>query len=151
MKTHTRQIIALMGGYLLVVGIFCPIISMPMVGYVSFFSLMKYGSYAIAAVGASAISFGFRKQFKGLYISFIVGFGIISYYLINLCIYLDNTKKLKGLVLDGNVNIKREAAQKLFADLTQVQWGWAILFMGIFLMLTAAVVEGEKTHDNALL
>lgn len=147
-KINIAQLIGFLGVGLLLLGIFCPIVSLPVVGTLSYFRNGSEEGIALLGLSIASIFCLIRRKFAWLY-----GTGLWALVLV-VAPFLHLQNKL--------IEIKSEANRELvgnpfrgLADLamesTQLQWGWVILFLGVTLLLTSAYLQKRKLDRQAFL
>ena len=144
----SSQTLGYIGIFILIVGIFAPMMSAPVVGTLSYF---RNGSEeAIVLLVLSAFSvFCLKKE----YYSWLYGPATWSFLLISFTFYyyhslLSDTKSSINEELLGNPF--RGLADAAMAS-TQLEWGWVLLFLGSGLVLLAAYQKRRRLDKQAFL
>lgn len=140
-RINDAQRIGFLGVGLLMFGTFCPIISLPFKGTLSYYHTEPQAGIMLLGLSLVSVICLIKKQSSWLY-----GTGL---WLLLLVIgpFLHYQGKL--------TQIKAEAARELagnpfrrLADLAiesaELQWGWVVLFLGVSLVLSAAYLQKRK-------
>ena len=142
------QLLGFVGAGVLLLGIFCPIISAPLIGSVTYF---KGGSEEGIALVGLAIASIFCLA-KGKY-SWVYGTGLWSFLLVALPFvgYQARIADVKSQVSEDLIgNPFRGLADAAIASV-QLQWGWILLFLGSGLVLTAAYLKKRHLDKQAFI
>lgn len=135
--TYSKQaIIGLVGTALLFFGVFCPIITLPIVGDVNYFHNGK--GDGVALIVFSLLSF-LSIMFKQERIPFYVGIGslvFLSYNIYYITKNINETMEMTSQKLAGNPF--QDVINAAF-NTAQLQWGWAVLFFGALLLVLTPI------------
>lgn len=132
---HTAQIIGFMGCLILVIGVFAPLVRLPLIGSINYFrNGTGDGVLILALVAVSLILLLFR-EYRWLWITGLTSLGIISYAFISIITTI--FKARDALESELSEDIFSELANVLM-EVVQVEWGWIALFFGTGLILFAA-------------
>lgn len=148
LDTGSSQTLGFIGIAILVIGIFTPMMSAPVVGTLSYF---RDGSEeAIALLVLSAFSIFFLKK---EYYSWLYGPATWSFLLISVTFYhyyslISETKASVNDDLIGNPF--RGLADVAMASM-RLEWGWTLLFAGSILVLFAAYQKRRHLDKQAFL
>ena len=139
MKQGTKQLLGLTGSIILFVGVFAPIVSIPIVGNLNYFQNGKGDGTFVLILAVISFIFVLLKIFRGLWFTGLGSMAIMIFTFINLQTILTNTKTQMEIELEGNPfrGLADVAMQSI-----QLQWGWALLFIGaVFVIASAAIKE----------
>jgi hypothetical protein len=140
------QIIGITGTVLVVLGVFTPVVSLPIVGTVSLFSNGSENGIAVLFLAIASIVCMLRGIYPwvygtGLGLLLIVG-GVFA--------------RLSSTIATLKSNAERELSGNPFRGLAdaamasvQLQWGWVILFLGIGMVLTSAYLKKPRLNRQA--
>lgn len=144
----TKSLCGLFGSLLLFIGVFAPIVSVPVVGNVNYMSSGD-GIVGWLLIFLAIVSFGFTilEEYRGLWFtgSAAVLLLIVSFF------------NFQSKLSEAKANLDRELAGNPFkgiaeaaVDTVQLQWGWALLMGGAVLLITAAALrEDEKQKGSS--
>lgn len=74
-----RRIVTVIGGLLMIVGVFLPMLSIPILHDDSYFELSPGGACTILVLGALSIVIALFKRFRLLYLTGLVALGLLVY------------------------------------------------------------------------
>lgn len=135
-----KQLFGLIGSAVLFVGVFTPIVSIPLMGNLNYFQNGKGDGVIILVLAIISFILVLLKKFKGLWFTGIGSVAIMIFTFINFQIALSSSKMQIETELSGNPfrGIADMAMQSV-----QIQWGWALLIVGaIFVIVSAAIKDG---------
>ena len=126
-----KQILGLVGSIILILGVFMPLISMPIMGSLNYIQNGKGDGLFILLLAVVSLILVVLKKYKGLWFTGFGSLAIMAYTFINLQIWISESQ--------------RELAGNLFAGLAtvQLQWGWAVLTIGAVLIIASAAIKEE--------
>ena len=141
---ESKQLIGLIGSIVLFVGVFTPIVSVPIMGNFNYFQNGKGDGVYVLILAVISLILVLIKKYKGLWITGLGSFGIIAYTFIKLQIKLSEAK----------ADIHSEFAEKSSRNLAnslvqsvQLQGGWALLIVGVALVIASAAMKDEIQTD----
>jgi len=140
---NTKQLLGLMGSIVLFVGVFAPIVSVPIVGNINYFNNGKGDGTIVLFLAAVSLILVFAKKYKGLWFTGLGSFGLMLFSFVNLLSRISEAKAKMESELAGNPfrGLADIAMQSL-----QVQWGWALLVVGAALIIASAAVKAESPY-----
>lgn len=138
-----KQTMAIVGSVLLFVGVFTPILSMPIVGNLNYFQNGKGDGVIILIFAAVGLYFAVKEQFKFVLYAGIFSLGLLASTMVRIMMRLHDMKSEMETSLAGN-------PFRGFVDMAyqsiQLQWGWAILFVGGGLMVASALMKDSSSN-----
>ena len=137
-KKGTKQLLGLIGSAVLFVGVFAPIVSIPIMGNMNYFQNGKGDGVIVLVLAVISLILILLKKFKGLWFTGLGSMGVMVFTFINFQINLTNTRTQMETELVGNPfrGIADMAMQSV-----QIQWGWALLIIGAVLLITSAAIK----------
>jgi len=142
---ETRQTLGLIGSVILFLGVFAPIISVPIIGNINYFQNGKGDGVIIFALSGVSLVLTLTKKYKGLWFTGIASLGILGYTFINFHMKMGEMKEKMNVELAGN-------PFRGFADIAvqsvQFQWGWALLIVGATIILIAAAIKSPAIQNS---
>src|ERR1044071_7928318 len=139
-RQKKKLTLALAGAALLVVGVFLPIVSMPMVGSVNYFANGRGDGIIVIILAAAAAALALTKRYKFVTFVGLASLALVSYTLFRLISGLNTARAEMENSLAGN---PFKGLGDAFLSSVQVQWGWLPLVVGSFLVMAAGLVAPE--------
>lgn len=144
-----KSIIGVMGSIVLFIGVFTPILSVPVIGSLNYFQNGKGDGVIILILAVLSLVFALRKNYKGMWITGFASLCVIGFTFMNIQMKMSEIKKQMDIDLAGNPfrGIADMALQSF-----QIQWGFAILLIGAGVVLIAAAIKepvfGESVRTS---
>ena len=137
-KKGTKQLLGLIGSAILFVGVFAPIVSIPIMGNINYFQNGKGDGTIVLVLAVVSVILVLLKKFKGLWFTGLGSMAIMVFTFINFQMNLANIKTQMEAELAGNPfrGIADMAMQSV-----QLQWGWALLIVGAVLVIASAAIK----------
>ena len=115
-KNGTKQLLGLIGSVILFVGLFTPIVNITIIRKtinMNYFQYWKDDGTIILFLAAVSLLFALLKIFKGLWFT-----GLIC----------------MAILVSDFINIQG-------SPIIQIQWGWALLIIGVVLVIASAAIK----------
>jgi len=115
-KNRTKQLLGLLGSVILFVGLFAPIVNITIIRRtvnMNYFQYWKDDGTIILFLAAVSLLLALLKIFKGLWFT-----GLIC-----MTILVSNFINIQG------------------STIIQIQWGWALLIIGVVLVIASAAIK----------
>jgi len=137
-KKGTKQLLGIIGSAVLFVGVFTPIVSMPIMGNINYFQNGKGDGVIVLVLAVISLILILLKKFKGLWFTGLGSMGVMIFTFINFQINLANARTQMETELVDNPfrGIADMAMQSV-----QIQWGWALLIVGAVLVIASAAIK----------
>ncbi len=137
---NRKQLFGLIGSIVLFVGVFAPVVSVPIVGNMNYFQNGKGDGTIILIFAAISFVLALIKKYKGLRFTGLGSIGIMLFTFINFHYRMSQVKAQMEAELRGN-------PFRGLADMTlqsvQLQWGWALLIVGAVLIIASAAMKED--------
>lgn len=138
---NTQKILGLSGSAVLALGVFVPIVSLPIVGNINYFNNGQGDGIFILLIALVAAALSFFGRYKFLWIP---GAASLVLLLITLTRFIQVVNDAKTELTDSLVgNPFAGLAEGLMASV-QLQWGWMLLFLGSIVIVSASFVPSIK-------
>jgi hypothetical protein len=134
-----KQIFGLVGSLLLLMGVFMPIISLPIIGSMNYFQNGKGDGVIILVLAVISLVITLTKKYKLLLITGFLSLGMMAFTLINFWVRMNDLEKSMG------DNPFAKSLGKAVMSTVQIQWGWIVLVIGAVTLIVAALI---KNNDN---
>jgi len=135
--TSACRILGLIGSGVLFVGVFMPIVSLPVLGKLNYFNNGKGVGVILIIMAVASLILIAVKQHRLLWVTGLGSLALLVYTYIVLQKFIKEVTESVGQELSGNpfAELVTVAFQSV-----QLQWGWAIMVVGAVLLLAAAFV-----------
>jgi hypothetical protein len=142
---NTKQMLGLIGSIVLFLGVFMPIVSVPIIGSMNYFQNGKGDGVMILVLAVVSLLLVLTKQYKGLWLTGIGSLAVMAYTFINFQTKIADMKKQMQSELTGNLfqGLADTAMQSI-----QLQWGWALLVVGAGLVIASAAMKNENKENR---
>ena len=135
---ESRQVVGTIGALLLFIGVFSPIVSIPIMGSIIYFEAGGVDCVAVLVLAAVSFLLLLAKRYRGLWFTGLASLGVLAFTFVSLQFKMAEMKNMLRVELAGN-------AFHGFADIAvqsvQIQWGWALLLIGAITILCAASMK----------
>ncbi|MBL7893115.1 MAG: hypothetical protein JNL63_10825 [Bacteroidia bacterium] len=146
MKITKQQITGIVGADLLVIGLFLPVVNVPLMGDCNFFEvgnfngLLDYSlkgiAYGIIGLGAASMLLSVLNYCRGLLITGLIAIGAFALTL----------KQFNDL----SANLHDDVATNFLMNITNttvdesnLRWGWIILFAGAVVLIVTSFLRSQ--------
>jgi len=141
---NTKQLLGLIGSIVLFVGVFAPIVSVPIMGNMNYFQNGKGDGTIILILSVVSLVLVLAKKYKGLWLTGLGSMAVMAFTFINFQMKMSEAKaqmetKLAGNPFRGLADIAMQSVQ--------LQWGWALLIVGAALVIASAAIK-EDSQPN---
>lgn len=128
------RILGIIGAILLIVGIFCPIVSILGIN-LSYFDSFRMESGAvdgliIAGLGVISLVIALLNKTRILIVTGLLALGVMAIDFFNF----------KSKMSEASSSANPELSSTL-SNLVQLQWGWAVLLLGALLLIVAGILK----------
>jgi hypothetical protein len=137
-KKGTKQLLGLIGSAVLFVGVFAPIISLPIMGNMNYFQNGKGDGTIILVLAVISFIFVLLKMFWVLWFTGMGSIALLFFTFFNFQKIFTDINTQTGTELAGNPfgGLADIAMQSV-----QIQWGWALLIIGAALLIASAIIK----------
>lgn len=140
-----KQILGILGAIFLLIGVFAPMVKIPLLGNISFFDNNKFTGILIVIFALISLFFIFTRRFRFLWLSSIASLAVMGYTAWEaqkpLSSIKSKTSKVLGERLTGKITDK--ITDKAI-DYVHIQWGLIFLILGLILIIISAVLPTTK-------
>ncbi len=136
-----KQKVGLIGSAMLFLGVFTPIVHLPIVGDLNYFRNGQGDGVIVLLLAIASSIFILLKKYKIVWITGLTTLGVIFWTFINL----------QGKITSATEEMRNQLAGNPLAGLgdlavqsIQLQWGWGILALGGILVIVSVVLKEEN-------
>ena len=144
---NTKQLLGFIGSIVLFIGVFTPIVSVPIMGNMNYFQNGEGDGTIVLVLAVISLILVLAKKYKGLWFTGIASLGIMLFTFMSFQSKMSQLTQLKA-------DMESELAGNPFRGLAdmaiqsiQLQWGWALLLVGAALVIASAAAKDE-TQEN---
>ena len=142
---NKKQKTAFAGSALLIVGVFLPILSVPILGSIDYFRGGEGDGVVILALGAVSLALTFAKKYKGLILTSALSSGMLGFTLVNFYLKMSDMKAKYAKTMGDNpfAGIGQMAMETI-----KLEWGWVVLIAGVVLLGVSVVMKDDPDPKN---
>lgn len=145
---NTRKLLGLIGSITLFIGVFTPIVSIPLIGNANYFRNGQGDGTIVLILAVISIILVLKEKYKWLWYTGIGSLGIMLFSFLNF----------QSIMSKAKLDMKSELAGNPFRGLAdvaiqsvQLEWGWALLIFGATCVIASAAKKDNpqvQTHEN---
>lgn len=137
---NTKQLLGLIGSVVLFIGVFAPIVSVPIMGNMNYFQNGQGDGTIILVLAAASLVLVLAEKYKILWFT---GSASLAVMLLTLVDFQARISQLKeNMELELVDNPYRGLADMAISSI-QLQWGWALLVVGAVLVIISAALKNK--------
>jgi Tfp pilus assembly protein PilE len=140
------KISVIVGSVVLAIGVFCPIISAPVIGTLNYFHNGNGDGVILLMLAAISIFLAMKDEFKYIWWTGIASLAVTIIGFIGFQWKLSDIKSSMESELRGN---PFRGLADAAVNSIQLQWGWIIILLGLGLIIAGAYLQ-EKENINKL-
>lgn len=141
-----RQILGVVGAATLFIGVFLPIVSLPIVGAQNYFQNGRGDGTILLVIAGAALLTTMVKRFVWVSIAGFVSLTLLGYTFITF----------RSRIAEMRAAMDRDLADNPFKGIgeammqsIQLQWGWAVLVVGALLLCAAGLAKAAPEGEAA--
>ena len=142
---NNRQLLGIIGSALLFIGVFMPIVKFPIVGDMNYFQNGKGDGIFIIVFAVGSFALVLARQYRGLWFTSIASAAVLAFTFFNFHSKINQMKVQMDADLAGN---PFRGLADLAVQSVQLQWGWAVLVVGVVFLVAAAAVKDQGTQQD---
>ena len=135
-----KQLLGLIGSIVLFIGVFAPIVSIPIVGNMNYFQNGKGDGTIILVLAVISLILVLTMKYNGLWFTSIGSIGVMLFTFINFQSKISQVKADMDSELADN---PFRGLAEMAMQSVQLQWGWALLVVGAALVIASAAIKEE--------
>jgi hypothetical protein len=141
----SKQLTGLIGSIVLFIGVFAPIVSVPIVGNMNYFQNGEGDGTIILILATISFILVLAKKYGGLWFTGIGSLMVMLFTYMSFQSRMSQAKADMETELAGNpfLGLADMAIQSV-----QLQWGWALLIVGAALLIASAAMNDEIQADR---
>src|SRR5262245_21272687 len=140
---NNRQLLGILGSVLLFIGVFMPIVKLPIVGEMNYFSNGRGDGVLVLVLAVTSLALALFRWYRELWITALGAAAVMAFTFFNLQSKIGEMKATMDTDLKDN---PFRGVADLFVQSVQLQWGWAVLVIGVGLLIAAAAMRDTADH-----
>jgi hypothetical protein len=133
-----KQTLGLIGSIALMIGVFSPLVSMPMMGAVNYFQNGKGLGAIVFILALVSLALSLFKKYSALWLTGLASVGSLIFSFIKFQIVISDMKSSASKNLEGN---PFRGIADMAVNSIQLQWGWGLLLTGGILLIASAAID----------
>jgi Ca2+/Na+ antiporter len=133
-----RQLLGILGSAILFIGVFMPIVKLPVVGEMNYFHNGRGDGVIVLALAVTSFVLVLIRWYRQIWITSLGSAAVLAFTFFNF------QSKMSQATRQMETELKDNPFRGL-ADLgvqsVQLQWGWAVLVIGIVLLIAVAAMK----------
>jgi hypothetical protein len=142
---NRNQILGLTGSIILFVGVFTPIMSVPILGNMNYFQNGRGDGVVVLVLSLISLLLTLAKKYRGLLITGALSLAVLAFTFIN---FQWRLSEMRAKVKTDLANNPFSGLGEAFLGNVQIQWGWAVLIVGAAILLFAGFLKADAVRDN---
>jgi len=132
-------LLGLVGSISLCIGVFAPLLSIPIVGSQNLFANSQEAGGIVLLIGVASLGVVLVKKYEALWLT---GLGGLAMTILTFLKFHSENGQVKTDVKD-DPHIADLADAMM--ETIQIEWGWAVLLVGSILLIACAAIHDERT------
>jgi hypothetical protein len=135
---NNRQLLGIVGSVLLFGGGFCPIVKLPVLGDLNYFANGRGDGVIVLVLAIMSLGLVLLKWYRELWITSLGAAAVLAFTFFTL------QSKLNQMATQLETDLKDNPFRGLAGlamQSVQLQWGWAVLVIGVGLLIGAAAMR----------
>ena len=141
-----KKELGIAGSIILFIGVFTPIVSVPILGSLNYFRNGEGDGAIVLILATIAFVLALTEKLKYLWIP---GLGSLGVMLFTFLTFMSRKSQLKTEIFskaEGNPLLRGIAGMAM--ESVQLQWGWAIMFVGASLTIVSSLISFDVTEGT---
>ena len=141
-KLENRQKLAISGSILLIVGVFLPILSVPIIGSIDYFKGGEGDGVIVLILGVISLVLSLTKKYKVLLVTSSLSLSVMLFTVLGLIFKLSEIKSEYAKEMEGN---PFAGLGQLAMETIRLEWGWFPLISGaVVIIISVFMQEAEE-------
>lgn len=137
MEFTKQQLTGLFGSLLLLIGVFLPVLSVPIIGSISLLNNGRSDGMIILGLAIASLVLIFMHKIKLLWVTGGISIALLSYDLYMVSSKISQTKAEFSEKMQGN---PFGGFAEAMLNSVQLQFGWVVLFLGCIILLVTPIL-----------
>lgn len=137
-KLSQKQILGIAGCLITFIGVFMPIVSIPIVGDLNYFRNGEGDGVFVLVLSAISFVLVLTKLFQWLWVTGGASLAVICFTFITFRQKFSEAREDLAREMEGNIFA---GIGEAMIDSVQLKWGWAVIVIGVGCVLACAVID----------
>ena len=137
-RLSQKQVLGIAGCLITFIGVFTPIVSVPIVGDMNYFRNGEGDGIFLLILSAVSLVLVLTKLFQWLWITGGSSLALVCFTFINFRQKFSEVKEDMAREMEGNIFA---GIGEVMIDSVQLKWGWAVMVIGIGCVLACALID----------
>ena len=146
MTAQSRQLLALVGSIFLIIGVFVPIVRLPVVGSMNYIANGTGDGVIVLILAMVSLVCIFQKKYKTLYFTGFASLAMTVFTYVNLGSKLSEARAMLDRQLAGN---PFKGLAQAAINTVQLEYGWFFLITGAVLLLISAFATEKDIEKGS--
>lgn len=142
---NRKTIIGLSGSAILVIGIFLPMVSVPILGSINYFRNGHGDGVIVLLLATVSVIITLSKKYKWLLYTGAASIALLGYTLYNVYNGISRAKSEMQVDLADN---PFKGLATLAAESFQLEWGWAVMLLGAVMLIITTLLPDQVSEET---
>jgi Ca2+/Na+ antiporter len=133
-----RQLLGILGSAILFIGVFMPIVKLPVVGEMNYFHNGRGDGVIVLALAVTSFVLVLIWWYRQIWITSLGSAAVLAFTFFNFQSKMSQATRQMETELKDN---PFRGLADLAVQSVQLQWGWAVLVIGIVLLIAVAAMK----------
>jgi Ca2+/Na+ antiporter len=133
-----RQLLGILGSAILFIGVFMPIVKLPVVGEMNYFHNGRGDGVIVLALAVTSFVLVLIRWYRQLWITSLGLAAVVAFTFFNFQSKMSQATRQMETELKDN---PFRGLADLAVQSVQLEWGWAVLVIGIVLLIAVAAMK----------
>jgi Ca2+/Na+ antiporter len=133
-----RQLLGILGSAILFIGVFMPIVKLPVVGEMNYFHNGRGDGVIVLALAVTSFVLVLIRWYRQIWITSLGSAAVLAFTFFNFQSKMSQATRQMETELKDN---PFRGLADLAVQSVQLQWGWAVLVIGIVLLIAVAAMK----------
>lgn len=143
LELEKRQVMGFLGSVILFLGVFAPIVSIPIAGNMNYFQNGKGDGVIIIVIAIISCVLTLKRDYQKLWLPGFAALAVMAFTFVQFQIKISQLRGDLDTNLAGN---PFKGIGELALQSFQIQWGWAVMIIGAILIISAGTIRIKETR-----
>jgi hypothetical protein len=134
----SKQALGIIGSILLFLGVFAPIVSVPILGNMNYFQNGKGDGTIVLVLGGTSLLLAIAKRYSSLWLTGLASLAVMAFTFIKFQVKMADVRGQMESELAGN---PFRGLADMAMQSVQLQWGGGVMVVGAVLVVASAAMK----------